>query len=73
IIVTIRYFHVENNPICAYDYLMIYNGGSLTSSVFGKFCGNNQIPPLTSRENAVILQFHSDENTSFPGFEAKYS
>ncbi|XP_069479386.1 embryonic protein UVS.2-like isoform X1 [Ambystoma mexicanum] len=70
---TMTSFNLEGHPMCIYDYLMIYNGGSSIAPLIGKFCGATQIAAFTSTGSTLMIQFHSDLNVSLSGFMAQYS
>jgi hypothetical protein len=63
-------FDVEPEPNCSYDYLKIFNGSNYLSPLIGTFCGTT-IPDTikaTSVSGALTFQFHSDYNTTYPGW-----
>ena len=57
-------------------YLEVRNGGSATSPLVGKFCGNGtaSVPPaLVSHGHQLLLRFASDVNPSGRGFRLLWS
>nr|XP_033784661.1 embryonic protein UVS.2-like [Geotrypetes seraphini] len=66
-------FSLEMSNRCAYDYLMVRDGGRLTSSLLGKFCGTGGVPALVSSGRALLMEFHSDGSQEFEGFLAHYT
>jgi Zn-dependent metalloprotease len=66
-------FDVEagsSNNVCDYDYLEIFDGGSINAPLIGRYC-NNQPPPtsITSTRGEITLQFVSDQALTEAGFE----
>ena len=57
----------------SYDSLTIYDGGSSTSPMMGKYCGNSIPPSHVSASNGVLIQFYSDEITVGAGFKMEYN
>ncbi|XP_029438938.1 embryonic protein UVS.2-like [Rhinatrema bivittatum] len=66
-------FSLEMSSGCDYDYVIVRDGGRLTSRSLGKFCGTTAIPTLVSSGSALLLQFHSDGSQEYMGFLAHYS
>jgi hypothetical protein len=56
----------------SYDSLTIYDGGSSTSSMMGKYCGNSIPPSHVSSSNEVLIQFKSDGSQTRAGFKMEY-
>ncbi|MEI6577176.1 MAG: M6 family metalloprotease domain-containing protein [Bacteroidota bacterium] len=65
-------FDLEDEPSCAYDYLNIYDGPSMSYPLIGTFCGTNSPGTVTSTHpsGALCLQFHSDEGVTGEGWKA---
>ena len=58
-----------------YDSLTIYDGGSTTSDLIGKFCGNS-FPPgqILSSNNELLMHFETDYYSGiYDGFHFEYS
>jgi hypothetical protein len=52
--------------------LTIYDGGSSTSPMMGKYC--DSIPPShVSSSNEVLIQFQSDGYVTEAGFQMEYN
>ncbi|XP_053305219.1 astacin-like metalloendopeptidase [Spea bombifrons] len=69
-------FQMEYTSDCAgaSDYLSVYDGSALTSSLLGKFCSFTELPaPVKSTGNYLLLQFNSDVWINDKGFRAEYS
>ncbi|XP_075423381.1 embryonic protein UVS.2-like isoform X1 [Ascaphus truei] len=76
IIMTFTNFKMEFASNCSQsnDHLVVYDGSRITAPKLGTFCSNKQIPPpVTSTENSMLLNFHSDVSGSHEGFRATYS
>ena len=57
----------------SYDSLTIYDGGSSTSVMIGKYCGNSIPPSLVSSSNEVLIKFQSDGSWTESGFKMEYN
>ena len=57
------------------DSLTIYDGGSSTSPMMGKFCGASIPPSHVSSSNEILIQFQSDEyeDDIGGGFQMEYN
>nr|DBA17563.1 TPA: hypothetical protein GDO54_002989 [Pyxicephalus adspersus] len=67
-------FNLESSKTCSYDWLEIRDGVLPTSPFLGsRHCGKEDIQPITSTSNGLILRFVSDSSTQASGFMAKYS
>lgn len=64
---------LEAHETCQYDFLAIYDGGSVDSQQLAKFCNTSHPEPLTTTYNEVTLHFHSDGENSDAGFQIHYS
>ena len=69
-------FELENEKLCAYDYVIIRDGSNSTSPLIERLCGHGS--PNSSREfvstgNRMWIQFRSDVTTQRKGFIAEYS
>ena len=52
------------------DYLRIYDGASINSTLLGEFKGQNQtVPQQVSTTGPLTLYFHSDISITYSGFE----
>ena len=56
------------------DYVSVYDGGSLSSTLIGTFSGAvYPLPaPITSSSSKLYVRFTSDSSTTFIGFRAHY-
>ena len=57
----------------SYDSLTIYDGGSSTSSMMGKYCGDSIPPSHVSSSNEILIQFQSDGSITYNGFKMEYN
>lgn len=66
-------FDLEAHSTCAFDYLDIYDGPSVTSPLIGRFCGD-VIPTgqIRSTSNTMTLNFITDASVTRAGFSAVY-
>jgi hypothetical protein len=62
-------FNTELN----YDYMFIYNGGSVNSPLIGQYSGTVNPGPVTSVNDSVLVEFRSDCATTAPGWVANYT
>ena len=59
----------------SYDSLTIYDGGSMSSDLVGKFCGNS-LPPgqIFSSSQELLMHFQTDPWSGiYDGFNIEYS
>jgi len=65
-------FNVEDDSGCDYDWLKIYDGPDVSSSLIGTFCGTNSPGEIlaTNEEGALTFQFHSDSYINESGWTA---
>ncbi|XP_051234872.1 uncharacterized protein pamr1a isoform X1 [Dicentrarchus labrax] len=59
---------LESDHNCGYDYVEVRDGHSLSSPVFGRFCGDQLPPPIKSSGNFLHILFTSDGYNNFDGF-----
>ena len=57
----------------SWDSLTIYDGGSITSPMMGKYCGTSIPPRQVSSSNEVLIKFHSDWSATESGFQMEYN
>ena len=56
----------------SYDYVTVYDGGSLSSPMIGTFSGNSRPAPITSSSAKLYVRFTSDHSITYGGFRAHY-
>ena len=61
-----------NNLFFSYDSLTIYDGGSSTSSMMGKYCGYSIPPSHVSSSNEVLIHFYSNGYITEAGFKIEF-
>lgn len=63
-------FDLESHDSCAYDYIEIHDGDSLSSELIGRFCGNRIPEPILSSGQSLLVKFVSDSDVNRGGFLA---
>lgn len=68
-------FDIEDTsyPDCDFDFVKIFDGFDVNSTLIGKYCGATAPPNAISTLNALLLQFQSDASIAAKGFKATYS
>ncbi|KAA0194649.1 Metalloendopeptidase [Fasciolopsis buskii] len=66
------YFEVEEENLCTYDYLRIYDGTDQKGKLLGGFCGRNLPNVFIAESGHLHLQFVSDDTIGDKGFQAQY-
>ena len=54
------------------DYVNVYDGGSSSSSLIGRFSGSSTPAAITSSSHMLYLKFESDRSGEYDGFVAAY-
>ena len=63
-----------NKLFFSYDSLTIYDGGSSTSPMMGKYCGDSIPPSHVSSSNEILIHFEADYyNGNTYGFKMEYN
>ncbi|XP_069007315.1 cubilin [Embiotoca jacksoni] len=66
-------FNLEYHINCNYDYLEVYDNGTVqTGNKVGRYCGHSMPPSITSTDNQLTLLFVTDSSLSTEGFSANY-
>ncbi|XP_041824165.1 cubilin [Melanotaenia boesemani] len=66
-------FNLEYHANCNYDYLEVYDNGTVqTGHLIGRYCGRSVPPSITSSDNQLTLLFVADSSLSTEGFSASY-
>ncbi|XP_068604308.1 cubilin [Brachionichthys hirsutus] len=66
-------FDLEYHNNCNYDYLEVYDNGTVqTGTKIGRYCGRSVPPSITSTDNQMTLLFVSDASLVTEGFSASY-
>nr|CAH8868680.1 unnamed protein product [Trichobilharzia regenti] len=66
------YFEVEEETLCTYDYLRIFDGADTKGKLLGGFCGRTLPNTFLSNSGQLYLQFVSDDTVGSKGFQAQY-
>uniref|UniRef100_H3ACI3 CUB domain containing protein 2 n=2 Tax=Latimeria chalumnae TaxID=7897 RepID=H3ACI3_LATCH len=65
-------FQLEKNEGCNFDFVAVFDGGSMNDSHLGHFCGNTKPSDVVSSGNELLVVFKSDFNIGGRGFKANY-
>ena len=59
----------------SYDSLTIYDGGSSTSPMMGKYCGASIPPSQISSSKEIMVHFKTDQSNemNYNGFKMEYN
>ena len=57
----------------SYDSLTIYDGGSSTSPMIGKYCGDSIPLRHVSSSKNILVHFQSDTSVTYTGFQMEYN
>ena len=60
------------NTESSYDYVNVYDGGSLSSTLIGSYSGTSRPVPITSSSSKLYVRFISDSSRTYQGFRAHY-
>ncbi|RXQ87502.1 hypothetical protein EO244_16405 [Ancylomarina salipaludis] len=63
-------FSVEVQSNCNYDWLKIFDGSSVSSTLLGTYCGTNSPGTISSTGEALTFQWHSDNSVQYAGWKA---
>ena len=64
----------QTNIFFSFDFLIIYDGGSTTSPVMGKYCGDSIPPSHISSSKEVMVHFETYWNVDNKnGFKLMYN
>jgi len=72
ITLTFKYFEIEQSAGCNKDYMEIYDGPSLESSLLGRFCGSTLPGPFTATGDTMLVVFVADSDTQGLGFDSEW-
>ncbi len=67
-------FDIEAHSSCNWDYVELLDGGSVSSSSLGKFCGSSlpRIRRYVSAGNQLVVKMRSDSSQTGRGFTASW-
>lgn len=63
---------IEKHDSCGYDYVEVRDGGSESSRLLGRFCGDDKSVEVKSSSNQLWLKFVSDGSVNKAGFSANF-
>ncbi|KAG2458577.1 CUBN protein, partial [Polypterus senegalus] len=70
---TFTSFNIEFHYNCNYDYVEVYDNGTVsTGNKLGRYCGRSAPPSLTSTDHMMTILFVSDSSLAVEGFSANY-
>lgn len=58
--------------LCDYDSVAVYDGGSDSDPLLGRWCGSDYPPSVLSKGNKLLVVLTTDRNYAFKGFLASY-
>lgn len=61
-------FELEQDTLCKYDFIKIFNNGSGKGDAIGPFCGTNAPKVITTVDNIATVLFQTDSSTAKDGF-----
>ncbi|XP_034427678.1 cubilin [Hippoglossus hippoglossus] len=66
-------FNLEYHSNCNFDYLEVYDNGTVQSGTkIGRYCGRSVPPSITSTDSLLTLLFVTDSSLATEGFSASY-
>ena len=63
----------QTNIFFSFDFLIIYDGGSTTSPMMGKYCGDSIPPSHISSSKEIMVHFETASWTTGNGFKMEYN
>ncbi|CAH2282322.1 cubilin [Pelobates cultripes] len=66
------YLEASSSRTCMYDFVKIFDGDSLNSTLQGTYCGSEMLAPFLSTTNFLTIWFHTDSSAEREGFNATY-
>ncbi|XP_078495993.1 cubilin isoform X4 [Ciona intestinalis] len=66
-------FSLEANANCAYDYVAVYEGPSVTSRLIAKYCGTKNSFSVSGRGQYMYMHYHTDNSVHSTGFQFRFS
>ena len=66
----------QTNIFFSFDFLIIYDGGSTTSPMMGKYCGDSIPPSHISSSKQIMVRFVTNYHNlamDYNGFELAYN
>ncbi|KAM7538912.1 hypothetical protein Aperf_G00000048657 [Anoplocephala perfoliata] len=72
ILIRFLFFEVEEETLCTYDYVKIFDGPDGTAQRLGEYCGRKLPHDSYAASGSMHLQFYTDDTISGKGFHAQY-
>ncbi|CAN8019021.1 unnamed protein product, partial [Ixodes persulcatus] len=66
-------FGLESCTNCKCDYVKVFDGDSASGSLLGFFCGHSLPNVVTSTSSSLLIQFHTDQESTAKGFVLAFS
>uniref|UniRef100_UPI000EF4BD12 cubilin-like n=1 Tax=Ciona intestinalis TaxID=7719 RepID=UPI000EF4BD12 len=63
---------IENIDSCNFDFVKIYEGPTVGSTLQGRYCGKQPPSTIYSMDNYLTIQMVTDGSVGYPGFNASY-
>ena len=70
--VEFRFFRLEEDPVCAKDFVKIQDGNDELSPIIGTYCGYDYPEIVESSFNKLMFTFSSNSRGIRTGFKAHY-
>ena len=70
--VEFRFFRLEEDPVCAKDFVKIHDGNDELSPIIGTYCGYSYPEIVESSFNKLMITFSSNSRGVRTGFKAHY-
>jgi hypothetical protein len=70
--VTFDTFHLEEDSHCAYDYIELRDGDSVSSKLLKSFCGDTLPETFQTSTNKLFVRFKSDATVQKEGFSMRW-
>ncbi|KAH9281792.1 Tolloid-like protein 1 [Echinococcus granulosus] len=72
ILIRFLFFEVEEETLCTYDYVKIFDGPDGTAQRLGEYCGRKLPHDSYAASGSMHIQFYTDDTISGKGFHAQY-
>nr|VZI27763.1 unnamed protein product [Spirometra erinaceieuropaei] len=72
ILLRFSFFEIEEETLCTYDYVKLFDGPDGSSQRLGEYCGRKLPPDTYADSGSLHVQFYTDDTISGKGFHAQY-
>ncbi|KAM3183271.1 hypothetical protein ACTXT7_010677 [Hymenolepis weldensis] len=72
ILIRFLFFEVEEETLCTYDYVKIFDGTDGSAQRLGEYCGRKLPHDSYAASGSMHIQFNTDDTISGKGFHAQY-